>query len=42
MESLQHEVFPGSQPSKYYFRPTGLDFGDQTRTGYFLVVWSYT
>ena len=27
--SLQHEVFPGGQPSKYYPRPTGFDFGER-------------
>ena len=33
--SLQYEVFPGGQPSRYYPRPTGFDFGDRTRPGFF-------
>ena len=37
-KSLQHEVFPGGQPSKYYPRPTGFDVGDQTRPSSFPVV----
>ena len=36
---LQHPVFPGGHPSKYYPGPTLLNFGDQTRTGVFNVVW---
>ena len=32
---VQHEVFPGGQPSKYYPRPTGFDFGDRTSPGFF-------
>ena len=34
-KSLQYEVFPGGQPSRYYPRPTGFDFGDQTSPGFF-------
>ena len=34
-KSLQYEVFPGSQPSRYYPRPTGFDFGDRTSPGFF-------
>ena len=39
VKSLQHPVFPGGHPSKYYLGPTLLNFGDQTRTGVFNVVW---
>ena len=35
-KSLQYEVFPGGQPSRYYPRPTGFDFGDRTSPGFFL------
>ena len=35
----QHAVFPSGHPSKYYPRPTLLDFSDRTRTGIFNVVW---
>ena len=38
---LQHQVFPGGPPSKYYPGPTMLNFRDQTRTGAFIVVWSW-
>ena len=38
--SLQHLLFPGGHPSKYWAGPTLLDFGDRTRTGVFNVVWS--
>ena len=34
-KSLQYEVFPGGQPSRYYPRPTGFDFGDRTSPGFF-------
>ena len=37
--SLQHLRFPGGHPSKYLAGPTLLNFGDQTRTGAFSVVW---
>ena len=37
--SLQHLLFPGGHPSKYLAGPTLLNFGDQTRTGAFSVVW---
>ena len=36
LRSLQYELFAGGQPSKYYPRPTGFDFGDQTRPGLLL------
>ena len=36
---LQHEVFPGGHPSKYYPRPIELNCGDLTRTGAFPMVW---
>ena len=39
-KSLQHPVFPGGHPSKYYPGPTPLNFRDRTRTGVFSVVWS--
>ena len=38
-KSLQHLLFPGRYPSKYWARPTLLNFGDWTRTGAFSVVW---
>ena len=38
--SLQHLLFPGSHPSKYWAGPTLLNFSDLTRTGVFSVVWS--
>ena len=38
-KSLQHLLFPGGHPSKYWAGPTLLNFGDQTRTGVFSVVW---
>ena len=38
-ESLQHLLFPGGHPSKYWAGPTLLNFGDRTRTGAFSVVW---
>ena len=41
-KSLQHGGFPGGHPARYWRRPTGLDFGDRTRTGTFPVVWSQT
>ena len=34
-KSLQYEVFPEGQPSRYYPGPTGFDFGDQTSPGFF-------
>ena len=34
-KSLQYEVFPGGQPSRYYPRPTGFDFGDRTSPVFF-------
>ena len=34
-KSLQYEVFPGGQPSRYYPRRTGFDFGDRTSPGFF-------
>ena len=34
-KSLQYDVFPGGQPSRYYPRPTGFDFGDRTSPGFF-------
>ena len=40
MGGLQHRVFPGGHPSRYWPGPTMLDFGDRTRTGVFMVVWS--
>ncbi len=36
---LQHQVFPGGHPSKYWRGPIGLNFGDLTRTGAFPMVW---
>ena len=39
--SLQHLLFPGGHPSKYWAGPTLLNFSDQTRTGVLSVVWSY-
>ena len=39
-KSLQHRLFPGGHPSKYWAGPTLLNFGDQTGTGAFNVVWS--
>ena len=39
-KSLQHLLFPGGPPSRYWAGPTLLNFGDQTRTGAFSVVWS--
>ena len=39
---LRHRVFPGGPPSKYYPGPTMLNFRDQTRTGVFIEVGSYT
>ena len=36
---LQHPVFPGGHPSKYWPGPTLLNYGDRTRTGVFNVVW---
>ena len=39
-ESLQHWLFPGGHPSKYWASPTLLNFSDQTGTGAFSVVWS--
>ena len=38
-KSLQHLLFPGGHPSKYWAGPTLLNFGDRTRTGAFSVVW---
>ena len=38
-KSLQHLVFPGGLPSKYWPGPTLLGFRDQTRSGVFRVVW---
>ena len=38
-KSLQHPVFPGGHPSKYYPGSTLLNFGDRTRTGVFNVIW---
>ena len=38
-KSLQHLLFPGGHPSKYWVGPTLLNFGDRTRTGVFSVVW---
>ena len=35
-------MFPGGHPSKYYRSPMLLNFSDQTRTGVFNMVWSYT
>ena len=35
-------MFPGGHPSKYYRSPMLLNFSDQTRTGAFNMVWSYT
>ena len=37
--SLQHLLFPGGHPSRYWAGPTLLNFGDRTRTGAFSVVW---
>ena len=37
--NLQHLLFPGGHPSKYWAGTTLLNFGDQTRTGVFSVVW---
>ena len=37
---LQHPVFPGGHPSKYWPGSTLLNFGDRTRTGVFNVIWS--
>ena len=39
-KSLQHLLFPGGHPSKYWAGPTLLNFSDRTRTGVFSVVWS--
>ncbi len=39
-KSLQHLLFPGGHPSKYWAGPTLLNFGDRTRTGVLNVVWS--
>ena len=33
--SLQYELFPGGQPSRYYPRPTGFNFGDRTSPSFF-------
>src|SRR4029434_5161177 len=38
-KSLQHLVFPGGLPSKYYPGPTLLSFRDRTRSGVLSVVW---
>ena len=38
-KDLQHWVFPGGHPSKYLTSPMLLNFGDQTRTGAFSMVW---
>ena len=35
----QHPVFPGGHPSKYYRGANLVDFGDQTRTGIFKLLW---
>ena len=35
----RHAVFPGGHPPKYWPHPMMLDFGDQTRTGIFIMVW---
>ena len=35
IKSLQYEVFPGGQPSRYYPRPTGFNFGDRTSPSFF-------
>jgi hypothetical protein len=36
---LRHPGFPGGLPSKYWPGATMLNFGDQTRTGVFMVLW---
>ena len=41
-KSLEHGVLTSGLPAKYSPRPTGLDFGDRTRTGTFPLVWSET
>src|SRR5947208_15421293 len=38
-KSQLHLVFPGGLPSKYYPGPMLLNFGDQTRTSAFNMVW---
>ena len=40
-KSVRHRVFLGGLPAKYFPSPTGLNFGDRTRTGVFPVVWPY-
>jgi hypothetical protein len=37
--SLQHLVFPGGHPSKYWPGSKLLDFSDRTRIGDFNVIW---
>ena len=38
-QEVQHRVFyPDGHPSKYQPLPTGLNFGEQTRTGVFSLV----
>ena len=39
---LQHMVFPGGHPFKYWPCPTLANFSDRTRTGIFNVIWSWT
>ena len=38
---VRHRVLLGGLPAKYFPSPTGLNFGDRTRTGVFPVVWPY-
>ena len=38
-ESHRHTAFAGGNPSKYYRGANLVDFGDQTRTGIFKLLW---
>jgi len=37
-KSQRHEEFPGGHPSKYYPRPSMLNFNGQMSTGVFIEV----
>lgn len=41
-KSQRHGVFPGGHPSKYYLRPSMLNFNGQMSIGVFIEVWALT
>ena len=38
----QHVEFPDGHPFKYYLHLMMINFSDRTRTGLFIIVWSFT